>query len=247
MENRKRNRRKTNKTGSGIQDLITTVKDPKDIDEQDWYLDSQDVRLTKIFSVVLALHIIAIGGILAFKMFDRNNQTAAIAQASSRPNQTETTQRVLAGRVDADPIPVSLNVIEPVPQPQYQVIPGDTLIGIANKLGVSVRALQVENNINSVDGIFEGMILRVPESKTFRPIPMTDHSKLPEHPTRIVSQGDYMKETSESGQVYRVQIGDTAWGIAEKFNVDYKQLLRLNNIDRAEELQVGRMLSVPAR
>ena len=56
-----------------------------------------------------------------------------------------------------------------------------------------------------------------------------------------------MKESIESGNIYQVRSGDTAWGIANKFNVDYKQLLRLNGIDRAEKLQTGRILSIPNR
>ena len=55
-------------------------------EEQDWYLDTPDVRLTRIFTVVILLHAVAIGGILAFKMVDKASETSGIKISTARQN-----------------------------------------------------------------------------------------------------------------------------------------------------------------
>lgn len=249
MENRKRNRRKSsNRRKQGFQNLILDAEVHGDNgEEQEWYLGSPDVRLTKVFSVVLVLHIIAIGGILAFKMFDGRSKGQAIAKAASLPSQSVGEQRELAGKVGVVPIqPVKFELANPM---DYQVIAGDTLSGIAAKLGVGMDALQLANNINAPDEIFEGMILQVPIPKLVYPAAVSNYDQLPDHPTEVLAtQADYMKEAVvESGEVYEVRRGDTAWGIANKFGVDAKQLLRLNGIQHGKDLQAGRMLAIPTR
>ena len=47
--------------------------------------------------------------------------------------------------------------------------------------------------------------------------------------------------------LYEVAPGDTVWGIALKFRVDQKELLRLNGIERPELLQVGQTIYIPSR
>jgi LysM repeat protein len=53
-------------------------------EEQDWYLGTPDVRLTRIFTVVLLLHVVAIGGILAFKMVGKASETSGIKISTAR-------------------------------------------------------------------------------------------------------------------------------------------------------------------
>ena len=52
-------------------------------EEQDWYLDTPDVRLTRIFTVVILLHVIAVGGIFAFKMVDKASDASAVKISSA--------------------------------------------------------------------------------------------------------------------------------------------------------------------
>lgn len=253
MENRKKNRRKAsrqNKHGGFQKMFINVGGNPEDIEGQDWYLDSPDVRLTRIFSVVLVLHIIAVGGILAFKMINQTGSGSAIAQANIRPSETVGVQRELAGKVDRVRPTKNFEVVMTHPN-QYRVIAGDTLSGIASKLDVSMDTLRIVNNINAPDEIIEGMTLEVPYGEQM-PREVMDYDQLPEHPTMIqTSKADLMKEaptqSMASGVVYQVQKGDTVWGIAKKFGVDQNQLMSLNGIERAEGLQANQMLSIPGR
>jgi len=86
MSNNRRNRRTAKTTRNGIlgkaraqMKLAANVTE-----EQDWYLDTPDVRLTRIFTVVLLLHVVAIGGILAFKMVGKASETSGIKISTAR-------------------------------------------------------------------------------------------------------------------------------------------------------------------
>ncbi len=70
-------------------------------EEQDWYLDTPDVRLTRIFTVVLILHVVAVGGILAFKMIDKASENSGMQLASSRtsPGAVVKQQSALAAKI----------------------------------------------------------------------------------------------------------------------------------------------------
>lgn len=61
-------------------------------------------------------------------------------------------------------LPDSLKVTTP-PRPEYyQVVRGDNLYSIARRLGVSARDIALENNINRLNRIYAGQVLRIPEA-----------------------------------------------------------------------------------
>ena len=61
-------------------------------EEQDWYLDTPHARLTRIFTVVILLHVIAVGGILAFKMVDKASDSTATKISSAHQNYESAVQ-----------------------------------------------------------------------------------------------------------------------------------------------------------
>lgn len=50
---------------------------------------------------------------------------------------------------------------------------------------------------------------------------------------------------SGTQKTYTVQAGDTLYGIAQKFEVDWKDLAEANNIEDATALRVGQELVIP--
>lgn len=50
---------------------------------------------------------------------------------------------------------------------------------------------------------------------------------------------------SETGRNYRVVTGDTAYGISRRFGVDIQQLLSMNGLTDARQLQAGQMILLP--
>lgn len=255
---RKQNRRKVSnrkKNSGAFKKLFINVGgDPEAIEEEDWYLDTPDVKLTRIFSVVLVLHIIAIGGILVFRLIrnDSINSTFTVAQEYKRPSEAKSVERELAGDNSGYPLRIPLDQGS-----FYQVEAGDTLSGIAQKLGVSYETLRLVNNIDEPNNITTGMLLDVPLTEesarnpsSGRPLPTSGNapSMKKAQPSSIDKPKiKQVEPVEDDSALYEVKPGDTVWGIARKFQVEQEELLRLNGISRPELLQVGQTIYIPSR
>ncbi len=114
----------------------------------------------------------------------------------------------------------------------YKVKRGDTLGGIAKKLGMSVNQLCALNNITSRTTIKIGRQLLVSSTET----------------TNInTKEKDNTKDNKfVSGDVkhYKVKSGDTLGAIATKNGVSVKKLCSLNNITSRTKLQIGKSLRI---
>lgn len=116
------------------------------------------------------------------------------------------------------------NGIEPTPQPTpesnydiYTVMAGDTLSGIAEKFGTTYQELAAINGIEDPNVIHVGQIVKL--------------------------KGD-VASTSQGGNTYTVQAGDTLSGIAEKFGTTYQELAAVNGIENPNTIYVGQVLIV---
>ena len=215
-------------------------------EEHDWYLDTPDVRLTRIFTIVLALHAIAFVGIVAFKMVDKASATTGITISSASKNAYRNAvaqeKTVSAAATAAQPAEAKARKKPPAPlrrtpgaSNQYRVQAGESLQEIASELEVSAEALRGANSIISDNELYPGRWLTIPDKTA--------------GPTQSV--GNVTSDKPKPAQrtqprVYEVAPGDTAWGIASKLNVSYKELLSINGVARPETLQIGQKLKVPA-
>lgn len=66
-------------------------------------------------------------------------------------------------------------------------------------------------------------------------------------PARTTAQPTKTTSASGSDNTYVVKEGDTLLAIANKLDVDYKEFLKLNNIDDPSKLQIGQVLKIPAK
>ena len=103
---------------------------------------------------------------------------------------------------------------------RYMVSPGETIYGISSKYGVSLTEL-FETNPELENGLKVGQVISIPynpESMQHQAVKPTDNSL-----------------------VYKVQPGDTYYGIAKKYNTSVDQLLKMNNMDlkAGQEIVVG--------
>ena len=105
----------------------------------------------------------------------------------------------------------------------YTVKPGDTLYGIASRLGVSVEELKKINSLTS-NMLSIGQILKIPGNM--------DNNELP------IGNGEY--------QIYKVQPGDSLYKIANNFGVGINEIIEYNSLP-STVLSVGQQLLIPKK
>lgn len=101
----------------------------------------------------------------------------------------------------------------------YTVRPGDTLSGVAARLGVGAGTLRSANGITNPDFIEAGQVLAVPQGPAAS-LPGPGH--------------------------YTVRPGDTLSGIADRLGVGSTVLATANAITDVDLIQPGQVLTVPA-
>ncbi|MFN8414794.1 MAG: LysM peptidoglycan-binding domain-containing protein [Cytophagaceae bacterium] len=105
---------------------------------------------------------------------------------------------------------------------QYLVSPGETVYGISTKYGVPLTDL-FEINPEIENGLKVGQIINIPYNPDAMPKTASSASK----PANAIT--------------YKVQPGDTYYGIAKKNNISVEQLLKMNNMDlkAGQEIVIG--------
>jgi LysM repeat protein len=109
---------------------------------------------------------------------------------------------------------------------RYLVEPGETVYGISTKYKVPVSEL-LEINAELESGLKVGQIINIPYTEALVQSAKKEAAK---------------EKGEEDAVVYKVQPGDTYYGISKKFGVTVEELMKLNNMDlkAGQELIVGR-------
>ena len=114
---------------------------------------------------------------------------------------------------------------------RYEILPGDTLGGIARKLGTRVDVLQTVNQLQG-SRIIAGDSLLVPRT--------TNLSLL----ANFNRGNQIRRRILPTPNIYSVQLGDNLWTIARKFDLRSAQIAAWNNIDLESILQPGQELNL---
>lgn len=255
MSNRRRNRKTAKGGRQGIlgRARAQTMLSANLTEEQDWYLDTPDVRLTRIFAVVILLHAIAVGGIFAFKMVDKASAASAVKISAAHHGMEAAVQRAreTAARVPATPVAVPVEEAparqappaplrrDPAKGEQYKVQAGDTLPEIAKSLGVAPEALRAKNSILSDNELYPGRWILVPEKGEAAGTPKAAPVATPLPPSATAPAA------AANPSEYVVKAGDTPWAIARQFDVPFNKLMSANGISNAQSLQIGQKLRIP--
>ncbi|MDB5257174.1 MAG: mltD [Chitinophagaceae bacterium] len=109
---------------------------------------------------------------------------------------------------------------------RYLVEPGETVYGISTKYKVPVSEL-LEINEELEKGLKVGQVINIPYSESMVQSAKKEAAK---------EKGD------DDAVIYKVQPGDTYYGISKRFGVTVEDLMKLNNMDlkAGQELVVGR-------
>lgn len=106
----------------------------------------------------------------------------------------------------------------------YKVKSGDTLIGIANSVGVTPAEIAaVNSNFNANARLQRGQTIKVPVSK------------------ELVD-----RQLNDKAVSYKVKSGDTLTGVAQRYNIGISELAAANNLKTNSNLILGRSITIPA-
>lgn len=182
-----------------------------------------NMRLSRALLVMLLLHVVAVGGILAFSLIKEHGRNHAVVSPTSNAVEAEDsdTQPVKVESRDSDHAPAD---------------PAGTLAGAhpshANEPLTRVANEPASNNPASDAAlrIAGGSANSGAVSTTPAPTNGDKNSHLP----------------PDSGKTYVVKKGDSPYTIADHFKVEVPALLKLNGIDDPKKLKLGQTLKIPA-
>jgi len=127
----------------------------------------------------------------------------------------------------------------------YTIEEGDSILAIANKLGVDADALIAMNRLNDSDMIVAGRQLKV----NVWDRPASDDEAPVDDGDGLVQMASLITPISrptrpQSPIVYEVAEGDTVGTVAERFGVDTATIVQANEISNADRLKVGDQLTI---
>jgi len=226
------------------------------------------MKVSKVVLIVVALHVLVIGGIIVFEGCSRaKSSTTDIANTDSQPSDTTTPgapgsstaaipnpQGPGATTSMAPPNSVAGNEnVAPAPAPAapvaattatthtYVVKKGDSLWKIAKAENLTVGELSRANNLTKTSTIKVGQKLNVPAKAE-----KTNVATASVVPTSTDATGASATTTTADagGATYTVQSGDSLWKIARKQNVTVAALKQANTLS-GDSLKVGQKLHIP--
>jgi LysM repeat protein len=145
--------------------------DAETYDNEDYEAEEPNMKFSHALIVVLALHIIAVGGVFAFNSIKAGQSSSS--KASSRGGNAPSAAETIA-EPKASPVQKTAGARA---GKNYTVQAGDTLSRIAALYKVGVEAIEKENGITSYSMIRVGQVLKIPTVSTQKPEatrPLTD-------------------------------------------------------------------------
>ena len=201
-------------------------------DEEEYFVEEPNVKLSRAFVVVLLLHVVAVGGIFAFSTL--KDRQSSVSSVKNQPVTASPTSAPVANVANGRAHSSSQTLV-------YQVKAGDTLAGIAAQFGLTARDLETANNLAPGTIVAIGRELVISEHtnvKTGGELEKLLDNHQPAGRTATGAGG-------ENGKFYTIQRGDNPATIAKKFKITASELLRVNNIDDPKKLQVGQRILIP--
>jgi LysM repeat protein len=115
----------------------------------------------------------------------------------------------------------------------YAVAPGDTLFSIASRNGLTWEELAAFNQLDEDSYLQIGQTLMIPFHEAAQPTPATLTVIKPTAPDT---------PPAYSPRTYTIRPGDTIMGVALRFGLDWRELLRINGLRESSILSLGQTI-----
>ncbi len=175
-----------------------------------------NMRLSRALLVMLLLHVVAVGGILAFSLIKEHGRSHAVT--------SPTTNAVEAEDSDAQPTRVESHEGNHTPSD-----PSGTLVNAHPAQG-SEPLTRVANE-PAANNPANDAAQRVAGGSS---------------PSTTPAPANAAHLPPDSGKTYVVKKGDSPYTIADHFKVEVSSLLKLNGLDDPKKLKLGQTLKIPA-
>jgi membrane-bound lytic murein transglycosylase D len=170
------------------------------------------------------------------RQFDTTASTLAVLNRiqerdTIKPGQvlalpSTTFQQTVAER---SPAPEQAPPPKRTPTKRYEVRPGDTLWGIAQRFDTTVPTLVALNGLKEQQAIKPGEVLSLPSTSS-----------------QTASAAPAPRQPAPAPKSYEVRVGDTLWGIAQRFGTTVPTLVALNGLKQRQQIKPGQVLALPA-
>ncbi len=199
------------------------------------------MKVSKVVLVVVALHVLVIGGIFTFEGCSRAKTSAPEMVSEDITPADQSAANLPALTADnltpAQPNPVAA----PAPSAKtYTVKKGDSLWKIAKTEGVSIGDIARANNLSKTTTLKVGQKLQVPAKS--EPV-IAQASVVPTIAGETAAPATAAATPMESN-IYIVKTGDSLWKIARAQNVSVSALKQANTLS-SDSLKIGQKLHIP--
>ena len=204
------------------------------------YDEEPTTKLSTAFVVVLALHLVAVGGIWAFHGIKAKRReadgTAAMVAPGKAPTPTTVAVATMPAPGQRPTAPVANVPAQQVGTQAPQSMSKAQSAPTVNEKGATHTATSAAQPPASV----VPKVVLVAQVVT----PNSNPAK-PQAVAPVASQAPPAVEVVT--KVYTVQKGDNPVAIAKKCGVNYEELIKLNGVVDPKKLQIGQVLKLPAK
>lgn len=199
--------------------------------EYDDYGAEPNMKLSHAFMVVLALHIIAVGGLFAFNKAKANHSKMASSKLSEETvgSQTVPSQSVVA--------PLASSTTK-----EAATLEAKAAAFAKKTLGASTKLVASHQTAAPVSAPGTTVPTTAPAT-TGGQLPPSSSPAAPVATTKSEAKPDETASLKE----YTIVKGDSPYKIAKRFHVSYDELMKINHITDARKIQIGQKLKIPAK
>lgn len=149
-------------------------------------------------------------------------------------------QKELAIAAAAESVAEAVEYVADIDTKAYKVRRGDNMASIARRFHTNVAYLRDLNDLPRRKALKVGSVIYVPDRTPLKERNRTVKTRTV--PPKAVAGAEIEKGASK---YHVVQVGDSLWTIAKRYNTTVGEISRLNNLSRGKMLKIGMKLRIP--